>query len=87
MREFRGYAEFPVAGLVRDPGKQQACKLLRRTAGEQQIVNIVERGRDLAGEQAGARERSVAVVFDQTQEALAFDELGLAKLDGGNRNQ
>jgi len=26
--------------------------------------------------------RGVAVVFDQTQEAVAFDELDLAKLDG-----
>ena len=87
MREFRGYAEFPVAGLVRDPGKQQACELLRRTAGEQQFVHIVERGLDLAGEHGGARQRGVAVVFDQTQEAVAFDELDLAKLDGGHRNR
>src|SRR5208283_5356373 len=69
------------------PGKQQTGKLLGRTAGEQQIVDIVERGRDLAGKQGGAGERGLAVVFDQTQKAVAFDKFDLAKLDGGDRNQ
>jgi len=56
-------------------------------SGEQQIMHIVERGRDFAGEQGGARERGVAVVFDQTQEAVALHKLDLANLDGGNRDQ
>ena len=50
-------------------------------------MHIVERGRDFAGEQGGARERGVAVVFDQTQEAVAFDEFDLAHLNGGDRDQ
>jgi hypothetical protein len=34
-----------------------------------------------------AHASAACVVFDQTQEAVAFDELRLAKLDGRNRNQ
>src|SRR5258708_5858171 len=87
MRELRGYAESPVARLARDPREQQARELLRRAAGKQQFVHIVERGRDLARQHGGARQRGVAVAFDQPQEAVAFDELDLAKLDGGDRNR
>jgi len=87
MREFRGNTEIPVAGLVRDPGKQQPGEFLRRTSRQQQIVGIVERSCDLARNHGGAGERGMTAALDQTQEAVAFDELDLAQLDRGDRNQ
>src|ERR1700721_3893619 len=86
MREFCRYAKIAVARLVRYPGEEQFGEFLRRTARQQQIVHIVERGCDLPRQQSGALKRGVGVVLDQIQEAFTFDELNLAEFDGGNCN-
>jgi len=83
MREFRGNTEIRLRARSR-PRKAAAGRVSPSNFAPAADRRHVERSCDLARNHGGAGERGMTAALDQTQEAVAFDELDLAQLDRGD---